>query len=67
MHGYIVNHESQEEALEFVTRKISSSVAKIKLGKQKYLNLGNLSAKRLGTCKRLCKSDVAYVTTKKTI
>ena len=44
--GILFNHESPRRGFEFVTRKISSSVAKIKLGKQKYLNLGNLSAKR---------------------
>ena len=44
--GILFNHESPRRGFEFVTRKISSSVAKIKLGKQKYLNLGNISAKR---------------------
>ncbi len=44
--GILFNHESPRRGFEFVTRKITSSVAKIKLGKQKYLNLGNLSAKR---------------------
>ena len=44
--GILFNHESPRRGFEFVTRKISSSVAKIKLGKQKYLNLGNVLAKR---------------------
>ena len=44
--GILFNHESPRRGFEFVTRKISSSVAKIKLGKQKYLNLGNILAKR---------------------
>lgn len=44
--GILYNHESPRRGFEFVTRKISSSVAKIKLGLQKKLNLGNLEAKR---------------------
>ena len=44
--GILFNHESPRRGFEFVTRKISSSVAKIKLGKQKYLQLGNINAKR---------------------
>ena len=44
--GILFNHESPRRGFEFVTRKISSSVAKIKLGKQKTLQLGNIYAKR---------------------
>ena len=44
--GILFNHESPRRGFEFVTRKITSAVAKIKLGKQKYLELGNLNAKR---------------------
>ncbi len=44
--GILFNHESERRGFEFVTRKITSSVAKIKLGKQKKLELGNLHAKR---------------------
>jgi GDPmannose 4,6-dehydratase len=44
--GILFNHESPLRGEEFVTRKITSSVAKIKLGKQKVLELGNLNAKR---------------------
>jgi len=44
--GILFNHESPRRGFEFVTRKISSSVAKIKLGKQKNLQLGNILAKR---------------------
>jgi GDPmannose 4,6-dehydratase len=44
--GILFNHESPRRGFEFVTRKISSSVARIKHGKQKYLYLGNISAKR---------------------
>ena len=44
--GILFNHESPRRGFEFVTRKISSSVAKIKRGKQKYLYLGNINAKR---------------------
>ena len=44
--GILFNHESPLRGLEFVTRKITDGVAKIKLGKIDYLELGNLDAKR---------------------
>jgi len=44
--GILFNHESPRRGLEFVTRKISDAVAKIKLGKAKELRLGNLEAQR---------------------
>jgi GDPmannose 4,6-dehydratase len=44
--GILFNHESPRRGLEFVTRKISDTVAKIKLGKTKELRLGNLEAQR---------------------
>lgn len=44
--GILFNHESPLRGLEFVTRKITDGVAKIKLGKQDILELGNLDAKR---------------------
>ena len=44
--GILFNHESPLRGLEFVTRKISNSVAKIALGIEKELLLGNLEAKR---------------------
>ncbi len=44
--GILFNHESPLRGLEFVTRKISNAVARIKLGLQKKLFLGNLDAKR---------------------
>jgi len=44
--GILFNHESERRGKEFVTRKISDSVAKIKLGKISHLELGNLDAKR---------------------
>lgn len=44
--GILFNHESPRRGLEFVTRKISHGVARISLGKQKKLVLGNLEAKR---------------------
>lgn len=44
--GILFNHESPRRGLEFVTRKIANGVARVKLGKQKYLELGNLEAKR---------------------
>lgn len=44
--GILFNHESERRGLEFVTRKISDGAAKIKLGLQDKLYLGNLEAKR---------------------
>jgi GDPmannose 4,6-dehydratase len=44
--GILFNHESPLRGLEFVTRKITDAVAKIKLGKLDQLELGNLDAKR---------------------
>ncbi len=44
--GILFNHESPRRGIEFVTRKISHAVARIKLGTQKKLVLGNLDAKR---------------------
>ncbi len=44
--GILFNHESPLRGQEFVTRKITDSVAKIKLGKLDLLELGNLDAKR---------------------
>ncbi|WP_299454240.1 GDP-mannose 4,6-dehydratase [uncultured Pigmentiphaga sp.] len=44
--GILFNHESPLRGLEFVTRKITDGVAKIKLGKLECLELGNLDAKR---------------------
>jgi GDPmannose 4,6-dehydratase len=44
--GILFNHESPLRGLEFVTRKITNSVARIKLGLQKEIVLGNLDAKR---------------------
>jgi GDPmannose 4,6-dehydratase len=44
--GILFNHESPERGIEFVTRKVTDAVARIKLGKQSKLVLGNLDAKR---------------------
>jgi GDPmannose 4,6-dehydratase len=44
--GVLFNHESPIRGLEFVTRKITNAVAKINLGLEKYIELGNLNAKR---------------------
>lgn len=44
--GILFNHESPLRGREFVTRKITDSVAKIKLGKQEVVELGNIDAKR---------------------
>lgn len=44
--GILFNHESPRRGIEFVTRKISHAVARISLGKQKKIVLGNLDSKR---------------------
>jgi GDPmannose 4,6-dehydratase len=44
--GILFNHESPRRGLEFVTRKITDSVARIKLGLAKELRLGNLESRR---------------------
>ena len=44
--GILFNHESERRGLEFVTRKITHAAAMIKEGKQEFVELGNLDAKR---------------------
>lgn len=44
--GILFNHESPLRGVEFVTRKVTDGVARIKLGMQKELRLGNIDAKR---------------------
>ncbi len=44
--GILFNHESPLRGVEFVTRKVTDGAARIKLGKQKELRLGNIDAKR---------------------
>jgi GDPmannose 4,6-dehydratase len=44
--GILFNHESPLRGIEFVTRKVTDGVARIKLGKQTELRLGNIDAKR---------------------
>ena len=44
--GILFNHESPRRGFEFVTRKVTNTVAKIKLGLAKELRIGNLEAKR---------------------
>ena len=51
--GILFNHESPRRGFEFVTRKISFAVAKIKLGLQKNLYLGNLNAKEIGVMHKI--------------
>ena len=46
LNGILFNHESPRRGIEFVTRKITNSVAKIKLGLAKDIKLGSLDAKR---------------------
>jgi GDPmannose 4,6-dehydratase len=44
--GLLFNHESERRGIEFVTRKISDGVARIKLGLAEHISLGNLDAER---------------------
>jgi GDPmannose 4,6-dehydratase len=44
--GIVFNHESPLRGIEYVTRKVSDAVARIKLGKQPELRLGNIDVKR---------------------
>ena len=44
--GILFNHESERRGVEFVTRKITDGVAKVKLGLEDYITLGNLDSKR---------------------
>jgi GDPmannose 4,6-dehydratase len=44
--GILFNHESPLRGIEFVTRKVTDAVARIKLGKQTELRLGNIDSKR---------------------
>ncbi len=44
--GILFNHESERRGLEFVTRKITDAVARIKLGVQDHVELGNMDSKR---------------------
>lgn len=44
--GILFNHESPLRGLEFVTRKITDGLARVKLGKQSHIELGNMDAKR---------------------
>ena len=44
--GILFNHESERRGIEFVTRKITDAVARIKLGVQDHVELGNMDSKR---------------------
>lgn len=44
--GILFNHESERRGKEFVTRKITDAVARIKLGVQEHIELGNMDSKR---------------------
>ena len=46
VNGILFNHESERRGLEFVTRKITTAAARISLGLQDHVELGNLDAKR---------------------
>ena len=59
--GILFNHESPRRGIEFVTRKVTDGVARIKLGLAKELRLGNLDARRdWGFAGRLRRGDVAH-------
>ena len=58
--GILFNHESPRRGPEFVTRKITQAVARISLGLQESISLGNLDAQAgLGLRRRLRRGDVA--------
>jgi len=60
------NHESEFRPTQFVTRKITDAVSKIKLNKQKYLELGNLDSKRdWGYAKDTCEAIYLMLQQKK--
>lgn len=46
VNGILFNHEGERRGPEFVTRKVSQAVARIKLGLQEHIELGNMDAKR---------------------
>ena len=46
VNGILFNHESERRGIEFVTRKITDAAARIKLGVQEYMELGNMDSKR---------------------
>jgi len=46
VNGILFNHEGEYRGIEFLTRKVSNAVARIKLGKQDHIELGNMDAKR---------------------
>ena len=54
--GILFNHESPLRGIEFVTRKVTDGVARIKTGKAKKLRLGNIDAKR--DWRRMC--EIAF-------
>ena len=65
--GILFNHESPRRGYEFVTRKITTTAAKIKLGLEKEIRLGNLDAKRdWGVRRGLCRSDARNVKSRST-
>ena len=62
MNGILFNHESPLRGETFVTKKIVKGLYNIKMKKQKKLFLGNLVPKEMGTCRRLCTSNVENFT-----
>ena len=51
--GILFNHESPRRGFEFVTRKITHAVARIKYGLQKDLKLGNMDAEEIGVTQKI--------------
>jgi GDPmannose 4,6-dehydratase len=61
VNGILFNHESERRGYNFVTRKITTGLARIKLGLQDVLELGNLDAKRdWGSRRRVRRCHVAH-------
>jgi len=58
--GILFNHESPIRGKEFVTRKISYNVAKIRLGLSERFALGNLDSRRDWDSPRLCRGDAPH-------
>ena len=63
--GILFNHESPLRGIEFVTRKVTDGVARIKLGLATRTRAGQSGGQaRLGTCARLCARHVADAATR---
>ena len=63
--GILFNHESPKKDKRFVLRKISNSVAKIKLGLQNKIKLGNIKSQRDWGTQKILLKQCGYMSTKK--